>query len=392
MPQETPSPARISASMEQLRLDYAERFPRWTQQLVTIFSGKAAPGQRAPRWITPPLVNWFLTLVQLAAAVLAGVYAVRFLDWYAAAVLPITWLVTVNAVRKLQVTWSHHAVHKEVSGNKHVDKVVQVVSSAVSLTSNYEDIFEDHIRSHHNRKVFTTIKDPDAGFLMYLGFRPGMPMEQLRRTLYRTPFSPRLHLPFITFRIRTNFITATWTRRIASTVWVGFLVLMGFRMDGIEYTLAFVVPWLPLFHWAALFQTVSEHPWMAFDGAPTSRGDYVSRCWARFCLEPLPARDLPAARRAAGWARWAARMLFLQTPARFGVLVSDLPAHDLHHVVPADHAWHLAFWHRQGHVDAAHESRMDQRELTITGAIDYVLGGISLSPLAAAPPRAEPVT
>ena len=193
MPQETPSPARISASMEQLRLDYAERFPRWTQQLVTIFSGKAAPGQRAPRWITPPLVNWFLTLVQLAAAVLAGVYAVpgsSTTTQKGRGDMPITWLVTVNAVRKLQVTWSHHAVHKEVSGNKHVDKVVQVVSSAVSLTSNYEDIFEDHIRSHHNRKVFTTIKDPDAGFLMYLGFRPGMPMERVCAGPSTGPRSP----------------------------------------------------------------------------------------------------------------------------------------------------------------------------------------------------------
>lgn len=389
MPQEIPSPTDISASMEQLRREYVERFPGWTQQLITLFAGKAAPGQKAPAWITPPLVNWFLTLIQLVAAVLGSIYAVRFLGWYAAAVLPVTWLATVNAIRKLQVTWSHHAVHKEVSGNKHIDKVVQVVSSAISLTSNYEDIFEDHIRNHHNRKVFTTVKDPDSRFLMYLGFRPGTPMAQLRRTLYRTPFSPRLHLPFITFRIRTNFITATWTRRIASTVWVAALVLLGVLMNGAEFTLAFLVPWLVLFHWAALFQTISEHPWMAFDGAPTSRGDYVSRCWARFCLEPLPARGLPAARSVLLWARWLARMLFIQTPARFGVLVSDLPAHDLHHVVPADHAWHYAFWHRQAHIDDAHESRMDQRELSLTGAVEYVLAGISLSPLAASSPGGE---
>lgn len=381
---EVRSPHVIDSGMEELRLEYAQRFPAWTQQLITIFSGKAARGQRPPRWITPPIVNWVLTLSQLGAAVAGSVYAVRELAWYSALVLPLTWLITVNAVRKLQVTWSHHAVHKEVSGNKHVDKTVQLVSSAVSLTSNYEDIFEDHIRNHHNRKVFTTIKDPDSAFLVYLGFLPGTPVERLRGTLSRTPFSARFHFSFIKARIKTNFITATWSRRVASTIWVALLVFLGVRMNGVEYSLAFVVPWLLLFHWAALYQTISEHPWMAFDGAPTSRTDYTRRCWARFCLEPLPDRDAPRGERAAQWGRWFTRMLLIQTPARFGVLVSDLPAHDLHHVVPADHAWHYAFWHRQSHVDDQHESGLDRRELTIGGAISYVLGGISLSPLAEA--------
>ncbi|GAA3084282.1 hypothetical protein [Streptosporangium carneum] len=388
----TRSPDVIESTMQDLRLEYAQRFPGWTQQLITIFSGKAVPGQQAPWWIPPPIVNWFLTLFQLVLAVLGSVFAVRFLSWWALFVLPVTWLVTVNAVRKLQVTWSHHAVHKEVSGNKYVDKAVQLVSSAVSLTSNYEDIFNDHIRNHHNRKVFTTGKDPDSAFLVYLGFRPGMPVSRLRARLYWTPFSPRLHIPFVIARIKTNFITATWSRRIASVVWVGLLVLLGVLMDGTEYTLAFLVPWLPLFHWAALFQTISEHPWMAFDGAPTSRNDYIRRCWARFCLEPLPERGTSLALQLPQWGHWLVRMLFLQVPARFAVLVSDLPAHDLHHVVPADHAWHYAFWHRQACIDSHHESRMEQRELTLGVAISYVLSGISLSPLAAAEPQSHTAT
>ncbi|MER7753336.1 hypothetical protein [Kitasatospora sp. NPDC097643] len=388
MPPQSPSPRAVSASMEQLRQEYAERFPGWTQQFITLFSGKAAAGQRPPWWITPPIVNWFLTLLQLLVAVLGSVYAVRLLGWFSLAVLPVTWLMTVNATRKLQITWSHHAVHKEVSGNRHVDKVVQVVSSAVALTSNYEDIFEDHVRKHHSRKVFTTITDPDSGYLIFLGFRPGTPVEELRGRLRRTPLSPRLHLPSLVYRVRTNFITATWTRRIASTVWVGLLVVLGVLMDGVEYTAAFLIPWFVLFHWAALFQTISEHPYLSFDGPPASRADYVARTWGRFCLEPLPERGAPAGRRLGQWARWLARMVFVQTPARFAVLASDLPAHDLHHVVPADHAWHLAFWHRQIHIDQAHESRMDQRELTLAEAIRQVLEGISHSPLATAEPQA----
>ncbi|MFC7484807.1 hypothetical protein ACFQX7_38910 [Luedemannella flava] len=369
--------AQSSPTIAEIRHDYAVRFPQWSQQLITVVSGKAADNQRPPRMTLHPVVSWLLGLAQLPISVAISVLAVRFLGIYAIFVLPITWLTTVNSLRKLQVTFSHHAVHREMCESTVLNRMIQVISSTASFTHSYEDYFDEHVRSHHSRKVFTTMIDPDAAFLVRLGFLPGQDMRELRRRLWLTPVSPRFHALFILARIRTNFITATLPRIGLAILWTAGLAWLAWSIGPWEFILGVVVPFFPLYHISALIQFLSEHLWLASEQAPTSKADYANRCWGRFCLEPLPTPGAPVA----GWVRWAARTVFVQVPGRFGVLVNDLPVHDLHHVAPAEHEWTTALWVRQRLVAEGHPSGMESRELSLGDAITRVLTAISTSPV-----------
>src|SRR5262249_26848539 len=125
----------------------------------------------------------------------------------------------------------------------------------------------DHIKLHHSLHL-ATLTDPDMQFLCALGFRPGMSRQALWRHLYWTLVSPRFHCLFLAMRLRVNFITAPWYRRLMS----GLYALgggVGLMQGGWPVMVAWLVPLFPLYHIASLLQFVSEHRWLYMDPPST---------------------------------------------------------------------------------------------------------------------------
>ncbi|MBP2705867.1 hypothetical protein JOL79_18820 [Microbispora sp. RL4-1S] len=361
-----------------LRAEYAERLPSVLQPLLTWITGKAAAGERPPRTVLPGALNTAASMAQWPLSVAATVALLMWNPVAGTLLLPLTWLLGVNALRRLQVVIGHHAVHQEISESSRVNYWIQVVASGESFVHNWEDYFEDHVRGHHSRKVFTTATDPDAELLLHLGFTPGMEERRLWRVLARTIIGPRFHFIFLKARVRTNFVTAPWHRRFVGAAWLGALALVGVLVPWQVFVLAVLVPMFPLYHVSALLQFVSEHAWLAGDRGPVrSSEEYAQRCWGRFSIEPLPARTLPPVARALGWTRWVLKTLLVQVPIRFGVLAGDLPVHDYHHLYPADHDWTKAFWSRQNIIDHNDARGMGEREFcNLAEAIGEVFRGL----------------
>lgn len=360
------STSRVSVS--ETRAEYTQRCPEWTQQFITIATGKAGNGQRAPSWLPPTWSVIAATLLQFPATIAATLYLVAVDRWFLL-LLPISWLLSVNGLRKLQVTLAHHAIHHELTSRdsrraRPIDVYVQTAASVVSLSHNYWDYYLDHVEDHHSRKKFTTSLDPDAAFLLELGFRPGMSRSALWRKLWRTPLSLAFHWTFVKARIRTNLLYSRWAARsakfpvafdrraarlrcVGAISWIVALAITAWMVPLWIYLLVVVVPLVPLYHVSALLQFVTEHGWLWSGGPPKSMADYASRTWGRFCIEPLPARETRGLRGLVEWAGWTVRVVFVQVPWRFGVLVGDLPAHDLHHLHASDRDWRRAIWNRQ---------------------------------------------
>ncbi|MGL5827133.1 MAG: hypothetical protein ACRCYU_20300, partial [Nocardioides sp.] len=248
----------------------------------------------------------------------------------------------------------------------------------------FEDYESDHL-THHSRKIFTTINDPDAAFLVDLGFEPGQPFEELWARLLRTPFSPRFHAIFLRARLKTNFVDADPVRKALAAVTVIALAVAAKKMGPARAVTLIALPHGPLYHISALLQFASEHAWLKTAESPSGREEYQSRTWGRASIVPLPKAGLPWPARGKAWSRWGAGTV-VQQSVRWGVLVGDLPAHDYHHLVQHDHDWQRAIWNRQLHIDSGDKLLFSQREYaTIQEVLTEVLTLMSKSePLRAA--------
>lgn len=357
-----------------VRRQYQNRFPTWSQQLITILSGKAAPHQPPPAFVPGPVTIAVAAILQFPVNVGATVALVSAYP-LAVVLMPISWLISVNALRKLQVVVAHHAVHNEIVWKqKRVNRVFQAIASAMGLAHHWDEYVDLHVNGHHNRKIFTTIKDPDAQFLVELGFEIGLTVEELRHRLWLTLVSPQFHWVFVRARARTNFVTAPRPRRLLAAAWIVLLLAGGFVAPTWIYVAAVAVPLLPLYHVSALLQFLTEHAWLVTDDKAGSKEEYAERTWGRFSIEPLP--EANSDRKLREWLRWSVRTLFIQLPARFGVLVGDMPAHDLHHLHQSDHDWTHAIWHRQARIDLGDDGMSRREFYRLSDAIDHVFHGI----------------
>jgi len=373
----TPKMGREASRATVIRQEYAARFPAILQRFITSFTGKAAVGE-LPGPVLSARTYSLLGIAQWPAIILVGcslLIAQPVWGWLA---LPCIWLVAVNGLRKAHAVISHHAVHREITRSWRGDYWIQVIASAESFAHSWEDYFEAHVKGHHSRKMFTTAADPDAALLLILGFRPGMPVRQLWRLLVTLTFSPRLHWLFIKVRWNTNFVTAPWHRRFVSAAFLLAAMFVAWAVPPAVFVAVVLVPLFPLYNASALWQFTSEHAWLVTEEAAASPDDYADRCWARFCLQELPAEELRGWGRLSQWSAWWSKMILVHLPVRYGVLAGDLPVHDFHHLVPAEHDWTRVFWSRQESIESGDRYRMAQREFCSLGeALTKVFEGLS---------------
>ncbi|MCT7972962.1 fatty acid desaturase [Laspinema olomoucense] len=163
--------AQVREKLARLGLSWPKPLYHLLQEGITWLTGK-------PYWGKQPLLNqtpW--THLATACLSLFGGAAVA---WAIATssprywlLLPLPWLFVVGAARKLHTNLYHQSVHWNFSRNKIGDRIFGEIISTLLLNQDFEAYRRDHIEDHHG-KNFATAKDPDAEFLLELGFAPGM--------------------------------------------------------------------------------------------------------------------------------------------------------------------------------------------------------------------------
>lgn len=342
--------------------------PVFLQPVLTWVTGKPLDDRERslsfPRWLdvvmTPVLIVGIVTLLFRLAQTDSA---------FAWAGFVILWVPLVGLLRKVQVTHMHHAIHNRLFDSARLNKAYANLMSAVLFIQNSDEYRREHL-AHHNADIFTTKDDADAAFLAKLGFLPGRKRDELWVNLWMTIFSPVFHLLFARARLGSAFVRARPSAILLSvTAAVGYVILV-WMFGWKAFLLAVVLPLFPLYHISALLQFLTEHAWNVAAGPVEDWTHYARRCWGRFCGERFPARSSGFR----GWCRfiaqvmlWSMRMVFLHLPVRLACLVSDLPAHDWHHLAHMANqnarAWQCSLHLRQKAIADGDRPGFSQREL-----------------------------
>lgn len=326
----------------------------WVQHPLTWVTGSALEGQR-PLVPSTPFLQLATGLLSLAAGVAGAAFAVSSPARWWLLSLPLFWVLTVGAARKLQVMICHQCVHHQFSGNKKVDRWVCELISALLMVQDYEGYYHDHRELHHGKQL-ATLNDPDLRFLIELRFLPGMSPRALWRHLGRTLVSLRFHGLFLLYRLRANFVSSPRYRRALAAGFHGLLLGSVIATGNlVPFVAAWLFPLTFLYHVASLLQFLGEHQWLRVRRPDEPAQVYLARLTSgRFSGEPAPPPGLPPLESAARWTAWTIRMLTYHLFCRMFVLVADLPVHDWHHRHPSSPDWPNALYARRQDVDAGH--------------------------------------
>jgi len=361
----------------------------WVDDLVTRVTGKALPGQQPVFRLTPGrayLLGCLALVVSMTMVQLLLDLAVDhpLLGAVLAPAIVVNLAVLVGRLRAQQVVFGHHAVHLSFcGGNRRVNRIIAEAATVITLSQNPPDYRDDHVKVHHKIRTFTTPDDPDAAFLIRLGFRPGMSRRDLYRLLVKSLLSPRYHFIFTMARLHSSFVSASPVHRALCALWVLVLAVLATKLGSVEFLLGVALPLGPLYHMSALLQFTSEHRWMVGPIVGHDPREYASRNQGRFALAPLPRADLTGTKRVAAWLKWsvcqAGELLF-----RAAVTVGDLPAHDLHHVVGLvrrrPESWVQAAFERQATIDEGDWLGLSSRQaMGWKQSFDWVFDGLAMT-------------
>lgn len=382
----TRSLASPLASESPVRRSYLY-FPRWSQPIWTLLTGKPLSQER-PLWIPSPALGVPLTV----AAIIGATGALLLLLSSGAPGQQVAGLLATlvlapllaGAWRRIQVVYGHHAIHGTLIARQPAANALLAQLLTIFALAQNEKAYEREHRDHHRRAVFTTLKDADALLLFELGIRAGLSRKALHRALLRTLFSPLLHGRLLLARLQSQLERPAAWRALAvawaGVVFVGLPLLFGW----LPVLLAVWLPMTLLYHVSAVLQFATEHVWLQSEQPVPSAAELAARSHGRFCGEAVPGHGgQPAS--AAAWLGWWMRTLLVHLPVRACVLVGDLPAHDWHHlhsVVGHNAAsWPTAIFERQRAIDSGHSAGMEGRELWgIAQMLGHVFEAMSLAP------------
>lgn len=339
-PETPPGPREAMASL-----------PAWLQQPLTIFTGKALPGQRAPRRWTPAY-HLFASCAWLLGGLSISALAWDKQTWWLA-LLPFGWGTSVHGLRNLRMLIFHQCSHANMFRRRGLDRWIGELLAAVLVVQNFERYRQEHVVDHHAGHHMT-LRDPTVqAFLLTLQLRPGMPVNAMRRRVFRKVVSPLFHLRFAAARAR-SFWTGPSRREAVTGAIVHGAVLVGAWLSGrwLAVAIAWWVPLFPLFQVSNVLRLCVKHNFPP-PGAPRRRGkEYIgSLTTAVFIGEAPPHPSLRGLTRVARWALWGARMLFVHGPARLIVITADTPVHDWHHRYPSAPHWAHHLYLRQADID-----------------------------------------
>tara|TARA_R110000868_G_scaffold266583_1_gene525799 strand:+ start:9097 stop:10233 length:1137 start_codon:yes stop_codon:yes gene_type:complete len=365
-----------------LRKAYEQRFPAFSQHLLTWLTGKALPGQR-PFWRLSPWIIFATLLSMFCGSVYCAVLLVMSGYVGAYALLPFIWVLTVAGAMGLELTVRHECEHAQFTGHRRVDTFIMEFITIILFIRNGEGYRDVHVKHHHRQSYLSTHHDPHVMVLGLYGFRAGMSRTALWRQLWKTLFSPLFHVRHIALRAKTNYDGPHLWRKIACTLyllsWVTLVVLT--PVAALLVTLGFVIPVFVLTNMTFLLEIISEHPWSPTHQEPTVDATvYAQKCRAIFCGAPLPALSLSRVKKISAYGVWGIRMVghFI---IRLTVLPGPLCAHDLHHRAQNAFDWREAAYARERIIAQLPPSAPPYRETWgLKAALNDVFTSISQAP------------
>jgi fatty acid desaturase len=145
---------------------------KYLQSFLTWVTGKSYSGQKA-LFISSKKYELATAIASLLGGATAS--AVIFNSSpFLILLLPISWIVTVGGARKILTCIIHRCVHRQFCGNKG-DRLLAEILSTPLLLQGYDSYKHDHVTCHHHVDKFATFEgDPDAKFMLALGFYPGL--------------------------------------------------------------------------------------------------------------------------------------------------------------------------------------------------------------------------
>lgn len=319
------------------------------QPLVTFLSGKPLPNQ-SPLFSISPVTKTWIDFAKLVVGLTSGAAILGLGGWWLMA-LPLVWVIIVNGAVSLKLD-SHYAAHFCITGNGRIDTRIGEVLTALVLSPNMEEYADGHTIQHHGLEGIGTIDDPDLGLLFLMGFESGRDVGWYRRRLLLTLVSPRYHLLFAWERVRLNFFSGPFPRRLLAFAVHG-TILGAVAWSGLWYgwALLWLLPVGPLMQISIALQVPAEHLWLTRRAPKEPPRLFVRRIsHGRFFLIPSPKPGLGAARAMAAWTYWSIVSLIPLIERSF-VCVSVMPAHDYHHRHAKNLAWPMEKYMRQKEID-----------------------------------------
>lgn len=299
--------------------------PQSVQKLLTLITGKAVSGQKRVK--IPAIMEFTLTLLILLASTLGAMWLLShspYILWLL--ILLPCWVSTVGCLRKIQVTYAHHAVHQCLfNSNKNLNRIMLAICTIIPIVQNGRDYTNDHL-GHHNKEIFTTESDSDAFFLKSLGFLPGLSLRDYKIRLTWTIINPIFHLHFFWLRVTSFAFRGSRVESLFAILWAIMIIAPVF-FNPLLAVLCIYIPYFVIYHISALLQFLTEHAWLLTKHAPKNIEDYARRCWGRFTGDIYPVERNSLVKLA-----WWLRMLFFHSPCRVMILCGDLPVHDWHHL------------------------------------------------------------
>lgn len=346
-------------------------FPRWSQPLWTLLTGKPTSGER-PLFVPN---EWLYLAVSLAIFITGTVGSYELagegLGFQLLGLLP-TMTLTIMGSRLLILTIAHQCAHLRFCHSKSLNQLVHDLLTTIICSQNYDSYRYDHFHVHHGIKTFGTFEDPVLSFIKQLGFVDDLSRKQLWRKLWLTCISPSFHGTYLLTRLRHNFFGGRPIRRCFAVIWWTVLVtaLTLHPHLIVPVLVAYAIPVLILYNVSSFLELICEHVWMRPLTTPVGRQRITELSWGRFCGDAVP-----SGKRYGAWIRWGARMLFYHLPCRLLVLAGDAPQHDFHHMVPSGRRWTVSAYERQ---DLIETGAMEDCEVWgLFEAIDMVFGNFS---------------
>lgn len=348
--------------------------PAVFQPFLTWLTGKPYEGQE-PLIRHTPWSQTLLAFLQLFGGMAASIALLYLGSWWLLLV-PVAWIVTTGAARKLQITICHGAVHSAFMKNDTADRIFIEVISTLLLIQDYTGYRRDHRHTHHGKDL-ATLDDPDVQFMITLGLKPGASVPELWRALFWNMVSPRYHALFLYYRLKSNFWTCPTYRKVMSVVFhATVLTLVAIYDVWLAYLVGWVIPILFVYHVAALLQFTCEHFWLQVRRPEDSAKVYLARLTTgRFMGEPAPSPDLAWYRKPAAWLWWGLKMCTFHLFGRIFVVVSDMPAHDWHHRYPSSRDWPNAIYARQRDIETGGSPQWQEPYTELWG-LNHILNNV----------------
>jgi hypothetical protein len=344
--------------------------PAFAQPVLTWITGKPLDITER-RFVLARVPDVILTLVLCVSCVAALLWISAHPSdsrWLAVIGL---WLLLVGLLRKIQVTHLHHAIHNRLFNQPRLNRLYARAMPSLIFVQNSVEYRKEHLE-HHSSETFTTRRDSDAAFLAMLGFQPGRTRGELWLNLWLILLSPAFHLLFARARLTSVFLrngrVETLLAVLAAGLHIACLVTFGWA----AYLIAVFVPMFVLYHVSALLQFLTEHAWDVTGVRTRNWAEYSARCWGRFCGEAYPQRKGTkhpggALIHAGHVGLWLLKMTLFHLPVRLACLVSDLPAHDWHHLAhiggQSSRDWTYSLHLRQAAIADGDRAGFGKREL-----------------------------